>query len=430
MHPQNRGYKVFATNGKAAVITSTSDLAPGGATQLYLDKRFDRPIVRQLTVREAHSVMGKPFSLDTSAQDREEKLRILGQSEDGYLARAWARKVKQYAANESDEVRLSADSGLHWTKEAHARCLHYGDWCLNLLGLAALKDNCKECALAGLKRTAKSTARQTPVPEVNYRWGCDIIGKMRPKEKGKNVMQYSLVVIDYHSNKVWNRNYHSKSETLSKFKEIMHAAKHEAMPDEIQCGDHPLVSESIKDYCKDHKIKVLGPSKLGPHKLRADSDSVFKSEAYQKLCEKHSIGQEFSSPGDQFYNGKVERAIGTLKRKMHTVLKASGLSMQYWPEALDYCVYVYNRLPCSANLLNLSPFHMYTGRPPHIGHLRAFGCTCTYRVDKNAEHGSGHDGLFLGFSKQCPRGTYLIEVKGKRKECDSCEFRSAGTNVG
>ena len=129
-------------------------------------------------------------------------------------------------------------------------------------------------------------------------------------------MQYSLVVIDYHSNKVWNRNYCSKSETLSKFKEIMHAAKHEAMPDEIQCGNHPLVSESIQDYCKDHKIKVLGPPKLGPHKLRADSDSVFKSEAYQKLCEKHSIGQEFSSPGDQFYNGKVERAIGTLKHKI------------------------------------------------------------------------------------------------------------------
>ena len=104
----------------------------------------------------------------------------------------------------------------------------------------------------------------------------------------------------------------------------------------VECGDHPLLKDTIKDYCKDHKIKVLFPPKLGPHKLRADSDLVLKSKAYQKLCEKHSIGQEFSSPGDQFYNDKVERAIGTLKRKMHTVLKASGLSMHYWSEALDY----------------------------------------------------------------------------------------------
>ena len=89
-------------------------------------------------------------------------------------------------ANETNAVKLIADANLHWTKEqAHARCLHYGDWCLSLLGLNALKNNCKECALAGLKRTAKSTVRQTPVPEVNYRWGCDIVGKMRPKEKGK-----------------------------------------------------------------------------------------------------------------------------------------------------------------------------------------------------------------------------------------------------
>ena len=38
-----------------------------------------------------------------------------------------------------------------------------------------------------------------------------------------------------------------------------------------------------------------------------------------------------------------------------------------------------------------------------------------YRTDKNAERGSGHNALFLGFSKHYPRGTYLIEVKGKRK---------------
>jgi hypothetical protein len=72
-HTQNRGYKVFATNGRAAVITSTSDLAPGGATQLYLDNRFDRPIVRQLTVKEAHSVMGKPFPLLIPVNKTEKK---------------------------------------------------------------------------------------------------------------------------------------------------------------------------------------------------------------------------------------------------------------------------------------------------------------------------------------------------------------------
>jgi site-specific DNA-cytosine methylase len=45
-HSANRGYKVYDTQGKGAVITSTSDMSPGGATQLYLDECFEKPIVR------------------------------------------------------------------------------------------------------------------------------------------------------------------------------------------------------------------------------------------------------------------------------------------------------------------------------------------------------------------------------------------------
>ena len=50
----------------------------GGATQLYLDKHFDEPIVRQLSVAEEYAVMGKPCRLDTSEEGSDEKLRLLG----------------------------------------------------------------------------------------------------------------------------------------------------------------------------------------------------------------------------------------------------------------------------------------------------------------------------------------------------------------
>jgi hypothetical protein len=105
---------------------------------------------------------------------------------------------------------------------------------------------------------------------------------------------------------------------------------------------------------------------------------------------------EYASPGDQFFNGKVEHLIGVLKIKMHTVLKASGLGMDYWAEALEYCVDTYNRLPSKANPWNCSPYQMYHGKPPHLGHLRGFGCTCTYWVEGSMSEGTGHDGVFLG----------------------------------
>jgi len=114
------------------------------------------------------------------------------------------------------------------------------------------------------------------------------------------------------------------------------------------------------------------------------------------------------------YNGKVENLIGLLKRKMFTVLKASGLGMQYWPEAFQYCVYTYNRMPTRANVDDLSPYHMYRQRPPRLSHLRAFGCDCTHWCKKSMSKGTGRAGIFLGYTPKSPSGTYRIGVKGKR----------------
>ena len=38
LHKDNRGYRVYDADGPAATITTTSTLAPGGATQLYFNR--------------------------------------------------------------------------------------------------------------------------------------------------------------------------------------------------------------------------------------------------------------------------------------------------------------------------------------------------------------------------------------------------------
>jgi hypothetical protein len=47
---------------------------------------------------------------------------------------------------------------------------------------------------------------------------------------------------------------------------------------------------------------------------------------------------------------------------MFTVLKAAGMIMEYWPEAIQYWVYTFNRMPTKANPDYLSPYH--TVPPP------------------------------------------------------------------
>ena len=112
--------------------------------------------------------------------------------------------------------------------------MHLSDWCAGLLGLKPLKEPCKECALSGIRRVAKSTHRAVPMPFRNYRWGCDIVGKMRPNTKGGH--QYALVVIDYHTNYCWCMPMHTKSQTLSTFKRIIAEAKTECRPNELDLG--------------------------------------------------------------------------------------------------------------------------------------------------------------------------------------------------
>ena len=139
-HKSNRGFRVYSSKGTAATVTTTTELAPGGATQLYQDVRGGQRIVRQLSVRETWEVMGRPFPVDLSENRRDTKLKLLGQSEDGFLVRAWAKSVFEYSAQHKHTVKYMHEDGLQWSREqAHARCLHLSDWCAGLLGLKPLK---------------------------------------------------------------------------------------------------------------------------------------------------------------------------------------------------------------------------------------------------------------------------------------------------
>ena len=93
-------------------------------------------------MKEAWEVMGKPFPIDTSESRRNTKLKLIGQSEDGYLVRAWATSVMRYSSDSIVKIKHMHENKLDWTREeAHARFMHLSDWCAGLLGLKPLKEN-------------------------------------------------------------------------------------------------------------------------------------------------------------------------------------------------------------------------------------------------------------------------------------------------
>ena len=122
---------------------------------------------------------------------------------------------------------------------------------MDLLGLPKLPHPCEECALSGIRHSRQSTQRAVPVPARNYRWGCNIVGKFHATTKDPKAKQYAPVVVDYHTNFCWIRTMKQKSETLTKFKQIVHEAKLETWPDSVIFGT--ALQEML--YCSSAKIK-------------------------------------------------------------------------------------------------------------------------------------------------------------------------------
>lgn len=126
------------------------------------------------------------------------------------------------------------------------------------------------------------------------------------------------------------------------------------------------------------------------------------------------------------HNPFAERINRTLLEPIRVILEQSGLSAKYWEFALDYVVYVKNRLPHS--VLGCSPFETLTGKKPTLKYCRVFGCSAYVYVEKpqSKVHARSIEGIFLGCDDN---GVYLVESLIDRKllnsvhvTCDESSF--------
>lgn len=62
-----------------------------------------------------------------------------------------------------------------------------------------------------------------------------------------------------------------------------------------------------------------------------------------------------------------------------TMMKSMKIPGRYWGEAVRHVVYLLNRLPTRA-VLEKTPFEMWVGRRPHLGHRKVFGCLAHMKV--------------------------------------------------
>jgi Pyruvate/2-oxoacid:ferredoxin oxidoreductase delta subunit len=55
------------------------------------------------------------------------------------------------------------------------------------------------------------------------------------------------------------------------------------------------------------------------------------------------------------------------------MIRAQGLDLEFWAEAMNTVVYIKNRCPTKA-LESKTPQETWTSRKPNVSHLKVFGC--------------------------------------------------------
>jgi hypothetical protein len=80
-------------------------------------------------------------------------------------------------------------------------------------------------------------------------------------------------------------------------------------------------------------------------------NGIFSKAEFKAHCEKHNIKYKFSGVGAHFQNGVAERNIKTVAQwtranMLHLATHwPQQANLKFWPQAIDYSTWVFNRLP-------------------------------------------------------------------------------------
>ncbi|XP_071637504.1 uncharacterized protein [Temnothorax longispinosus] len=103
---------------------------------------------------------------------------------------------------------------------------------------------------------------------------------------------------------------------------------------------------------------------------------VFGSDAY------HGISHCATAPHTPEQNGRSEQDNWTIVECARTMLQAKQLPAHLWAEATATAVYTLNRMRRSCGGGSKTPYKLWTGKKPNLGHMRVFGSNVYVHVPK------------------------------------------------
>jgi transposase InsO family protein len=217
--------------------------------------------------------------------------------------------------------------------------LHQKEMVTGLPKLCTSTKVCEDCLIGKQHRhffPAESSWRATQVLQLIH---SDICGPITPTSNSNK--KYIITFIDDYSRKVWAYFLAAKSEAFTAFK-----------------------------LFKNHVEKEVGSC---IHSLRTDRGGEFMSQEFMEFCNEHGIRRQLTAVYSPQQNGVSERKNRTIMNMVRSMLSAKNMPKSFWPEAVNWAVYVLNRSPTSANK-NMTPEEAWSGIKPVVHHFRVFDC--------------------------------------------------------
>lgn len=122
---------------------------------------------------------------------------------------------------------------------------------------------------------------------------------------------------------------------------------------------------------KDKKVKVL----------RTDNGGEFCSREFGSYLCKQGIVHQRTNAYTPEQNGLCERMNRSIVEKARCLIFDAGLEKKFWAEAVNTSVYLRNRSVVTG-LNNKTPYEVWTGQKPNLGHLRIFGSVVMVHIPK------------------------------------------------
>lgn len=104
--------------------------------------------------------------------------------------------------------------------------------------------------------------------------------------------------------------------------------------------------------------------------IYTDNGSEFVNQVNDLLFLKNNVKHVTLAPFCPQQNWRIEREMQTINGTARTILNASKLPKELWPEAVGMAVFLKNRLPNSAS--PLTPYERLLNRKPAIDHIVEF----------------------------------------------------------